>query len=111
MKIMPENNSEVLALSCKFLREGKVISFATDTVYGIAVDAKNESAVELLYSLKKRDAKKPIAIFVKDIETAENIFYFDSLNKNKVLKHIRLPLLDAYFLNDQVQNEKYLKLT
>ena len=27
----------------------------------------------------------------------------------KVLKHIRLPLLDAYFLNDQVQNEKYLK--
>lgn len=86
MKIIPENNSEVLALACKFLREGKVISFATDTVYGIAVDATNESAVELLYSLKKRDAKKPIAIFVKDIETAENIFYFDDLAKKIATK-------------------------
>ncbi len=81
MKIVPENSDEVLALACKFLRAGKAISFATDTVYGIAVDATNESAVELLYSLKKRDTKKPIAIFVKDIETAESIFYFDDLAK------------------------------
>ena len=36
------------------------------------------------------------------IETRSADFY-------KVLEHVRLPLLDAYFLNDQVQNDKYFK--
>lgn len=81
MKIISENNHESIATSCEFLRAGKVISFATDTVYGLAVDAANERAVERLYNLKKRDLKKPIAIFLRDIKTAEKIFYFDKIAK------------------------------
>ncbi|NBV06355.1 MAG: threonylcarbamoyl-AMP synthase [Proteobacteria bacterium] len=77
MKIIAQNNPQSIDLACKFLRSGKAISFATDTVYGIGVDACNEKAVELLYLLKKRDPKKPIAIFVKDIATAKDIFDFD----------------------------------
>lgn len=81
MQIINQNNQEALALAAKMLRAGKAISFATDTVYGIAVDATKESAVELLYSLKKRDLKKPIAIFVRDILTAQKIFFFDEISK------------------------------
>lgn len=81
MKIILENNCESVALACQFLREGKVVAFATDTVYGIAVDATNERAVDGLYLIKKRDVKKPIAVFVKNLKIAEQIFCFDKIAK------------------------------
>jgi L-threonylcarbamoyladenylate synthase len=81
MKVISENNPESLSLACQYLRKGKVISLATDTVYGLAVDASNKKAVERLYNLKNRDLQKPIAIFVKDLAAAEKIFYFDETSK------------------------------
>lgn len=88
MKVILENNKEALKLAVAYLREGKVISFATDTVYGIAADAENERAVECLYNLKKRDHQKPIAVFVKDIKAAEDIFYFDDISKKIAAKFL-----------------------
>lgn len=77
MRIIKESDFNALDLACDFLAAGKIIAFATDTVYGLAVDASNSKAVEALYNLKKRDEKKPIAIFVKDLEAAKQIFLFD----------------------------------
>lgn len=81
MKVISENNPEAVDLAVKVLRAGKAISFATDTVYGVAVDASNQKAVELLYTLKKRDPKKPIAIFLQDIASAQEVFYFDEVSQ------------------------------
>ncbi len=81
MKIISENNSDAVALAKQFLQDGLLISFASDTVYGIACDASNSKAVERLYDLKNRNPKKPIAIFVKDLETAKEIFIFDELSE------------------------------
>jgi L-threonylcarbamoyladenylate synthase len=81
MKVILENNPESLSLACQYLRKGKVISLATDTVYGLAVDASDKKAVERLYNLKNRDLQKPIAIFVKDLAVAEKIFCFDETSK------------------------------
>jgi len=79
MQVINEKDFDAAILAAKFLREGKIISFATDTVYGIAADASNPKAVEQLYKIKKRDEKKPVAIFVKDLAAAKKIFYFDEL--------------------------------
>lgn len=57
----------------------RVICFKSDTVYGFACNALSEKAVGKLYKLKKRDEKKPIAIFVNDLEMAQKIFEFDDL--------------------------------
>ncbi len=81
MKIISENNPNVVNLACEALKNGEVIAFATDTVYGIACDAANSNAVKKLYGIKKRDEKKPIAIFVKNLAMAEEIFLFDELSK------------------------------
>ncbi len=81
MKIISENNPNVVNLACEALKNGEVIAFATDTVYGIACDAANSNAVKKLYDIKKRDEKKPIAIFVKNLAMAEEIFLFDELSK------------------------------
>jgi L-threonylcarbamoyladenylate synthase len=69
--------SQPIDLANNHLRAGKIISFATDTVYGLAVDASNFSAVEDLYKIKNREKNKPIAIFLKNLEEAKKIFYFD----------------------------------
>ncbi len=81
MKLIKESDPNSVELACEFLRAGKVISFATDTVYGIAADASNPLAVEKLYEVKNRDSKNPIAIFVKDLKAAKKIFYFDEIAK------------------------------
>ena len=80
MKMISENN-EAINLASEFLRDGKIISFATDTVYGIAVDATNYKAVERVYQIKKRAKNKPIVIFLPDIKIAEEFFIFDKTAK------------------------------
>ncbi len=79
MRVIKENEDNAAEIACQFLLKGKVISFATDTVYATAVDASDFNAVERLYSLKNRDQKKPIAIFLKDLDEAKKLFYFDFL--------------------------------
>jgi len=77
MLVVNEKDSNAATLASEFLYHGKIISFSTDTVYALAADASNYKAVEALYQIKNRDPKKPIAIFVKDLDAAKKIFFFD----------------------------------
>nr|XP_016927959.1 yrdC domain-containing protein, mitochondrial [Drosophila suzukii] len=53
-----------LQLARQCLLSGQVIGLPTDTVYGLACDANNESAIQRLYEIKGRDEHKPVAICV-----------------------------------------------
>jgi L-threonylcarbamoyladenylate synthase len=88
MLVIDQKNPNAVNVAIDFLKKGKVICFATDTVYGVAVDATNPSAVERLYELKNREKNKPIAIFLKDLESAKKIFIFNSLSNSIVEKYI-----------------------
>jgi len=57
----------------KGLRRGKVAICPTDTVYGLIADATNKKAVEKIFKIKKRNLKKPVPIFVKNIKTAKRL--------------------------------------
>lgn len=46
------------------LRQGGVIVYPTETLYGLGVDATNESALERLAALKGRDRGKPVSVLV-----------------------------------------------
>ncbi|MFM8385626.1 MAG: L-threonylcarbamoyladenylate synthase [Planctomycetia bacterium] len=48
------------------LREGGLVAFPTETVYGIAVSAERPDAVERLYALKGRPSSKPMTLMVAD---------------------------------------------
>ena len=88
MLVIDEKKSNAVDVAIDFLQKGKVISFATDTVYGVAVDATNPKAVEGLYKLKKRDKNKPIAIFLKNLESAKKLFIFNDLAREVVEKYM-----------------------
>ena len=50
-----------------YLKEGKLILSATDTIWGIMCDATSEKAVEKVYQLKKRSETKSIVCMVSDL--------------------------------------------
>ena len=52
------------------LAAGGVALFPSDTVYGLAADPENRSAVERLYRLKGRPVSKPSAVMFFDLEAA-----------------------------------------
>lgn len=55
----------------KTLKNGGVIAFVTDTVWGVGCLPNNKKGVEKIYELKKRDTSKPL-ILMSDKE--ENLF-------------------------------------
>jgi L-threonylcarbamoyladenylate synthase len=55
---------ESLALAAKALQAGAVVAVPTDTVYGLAVDPMQSSAVDLLFALKERPAEVALPILV-----------------------------------------------
>ncbi|MGV3482825.1 MAG: L-threonylcarbamoyladenylate synthase, partial [Planctomycetaceae bacterium] len=54
------------------LARGHVVAIPTETVYGLAADALNPSAVQQLLELKGRPASMPLAISVRGEEAIED---------------------------------------
>lgn len=54
--------------AAQILRNGGIVLYPTDTIYGLAVDATNARALRNLRELKGREAKKPVSIVVPSIE-------------------------------------------
>src|SRR6476661_6131288 len=55
------------------LSSGLVIAVPTDTVYGVACDPYNPSAIELLYSAKGRDREKAIPLLLSGTHMLEQV--------------------------------------
>lgn len=48
------------------IRSGGTIVFPTDTIWGLGCDATNQTAVDTIFKLKKRDKQKPLLILLYD---------------------------------------------
>ena len=50
-------------VKCALLvKNGGVVIFPTDTIYGIGCDPYNDSAVKRIFTIKGRDEKKPLPV-------------------------------------------------
>lgn len=68
---------EELPIIKDWIKEGKVIAFPTDTVFGLGVLYSDEEALKNLKQAKMRDGNKPIPMMVKSIEQLEKVAYVD----------------------------------
>ncbi len=50
------------------LKEGGVILYPTDTIWGLGCDATNSSSIEKLFAIKKRSALNKLIILLSDIQ-------------------------------------------
>jgi len=55
------------------LKLGKIVVCPTDTIYGFLADATNEKAIDKIFKIKKRPAKKVFPVFVKDLKMADGL--------------------------------------
>lgn len=60
----------IVEKAAEVLRWGGVILYPTDTLYGLGADATSAEAIEKIYAIKKRDAKKPLHAIVANVEMA-----------------------------------------
>ena len=73
-----------IAYAASLLREGKLVGIPTDTVYGVAGNAFDESAIRKIYKAKNRPMNLPLIAQVDSIEKAE-ILTSDFPEKGKTL--------------------------
>lgn len=63
-------SSDDLLQAVEVLRQGGVILYPTDTIWGIGCDATNPDAVEKVYRIKERPSGKSMLILVADTDMA-----------------------------------------
>ena len=66
-----------LASAVQALRDGELVAFPTETVYGLGADATNPGAVARLYEAKGRPSFNPLIAHVGDISAAMRLARFD----------------------------------
>ncbi len=69
VKIDPLNpDKEKIAAAAKIIREGGLVVFPTETVYGIAVNLLDKRAMERLYKVKARPEGKLFTVHISDLK-------------------------------------------
>lgn len=52
--------------AARFLRQGGIVAFPTETVYGLGADAFNEAAVGRVFRVKGRPQNHPLIVHLAD---------------------------------------------
>lgn len=64
---------EKLKEPANIIREGGIVIFPTETVYGIGTNGFNEESIRKIYEIKKRDFSKPISLLVSSMEMVKMV--------------------------------------
>ncbi|WP_264211013.1 L-threonylcarbamoyladenylate synthase [Leisingera thetidis] len=75
---MPQQNTEILAATAtgiaraaQLLRQGELVSFPTETVYGLGADARQGASVAAIYEAKGRPSFNPLIAHLHSAEAAQ----------------------------------------
>ena len=61
------------------LAEGGLVAFATETVYGLGADARNDTAVARIFAAKGRPQFNPLIVHANDVGLARTLGNFNSV--------------------------------
>ena len=70
-------NDATLTRAADVLRDGGLVAFPTETVYGLGADARNDEAVARIFAAKDRPNFNPLIVHVADRAAAETLGAFD----------------------------------
>ncbi len=62
--------------AAKILRDGGLVAFPTETVYGLGADATNDRGVAAIFAAKDRPRLNPLIVHVPDMEAAKRLVAF-----------------------------------
>ena len=67
MGIISNPTPDEIKMAAKALKDGHLVAFPTETVYGLGADATNEKAVSRIYSVKGRPIYHPLIVHISSI--------------------------------------------
>ena len=74
LKVNPDDpENEAINIAAEILRNGGLVVFPTETVYGLGANFANEKAVERVYTVKKRPKDKPLTVHISSIDTLKEM--------------------------------------
>ena len=96
-----KGNNRGIAEATKLLASSELVSFPTETVYGLGADARSDSAVAKIFSVKKRPTFNPLIVHVASKEQVEYLAR---------IPHKAIPLIEKFWpgpLTLVLQKRKY----
>lgn len=74
IKINPANpDKNTIAAAGQIVKNGGLVIFPTETVYGIAANLLNRKAIEKLYRIKARPGEKQFTVHISDVKTIRDM--------------------------------------
>ena len=67
MEIISNPTQDEIKKAAQALKDGHLVAFPTETVYGLGADATNEKAVSRIYSVKGRPTDHPLIVHISSI--------------------------------------------
>lgn len=67
------NTEDNLNYAANIIKQGGVIAFPTETVYGLGCDIKNAPAIERIYKIKQRSYAKPLTAHISNLTMVEQL--------------------------------------
>lgn len=96
-------NTDIIEEAGKILKEGGLVAFPTETVYGLGADALNEEAAKKIYEAKGRPSDNPLIVHIADLEALDGITASIPLCTKKIAEaYWPGPLTMIFEKNDRV---------
>jgi len=72
MQVISNPTQDEIVSAANALKKGHLVSFPTETVYGLGADAANEKAVNRIYVAKGRPKNHPVIVHISSPDQLEN---------------------------------------
>ena len=72
MQVISNPTQDEIVIAANALKNGHLVSFPTETVYGLGADATNEKAVSRIYVAKGRPKNHPVIVHISSANQLEN---------------------------------------
>jgi tRNA threonylcarbamoyl adenosine modification protein (Sua5/YciO/YrdC/YwlC family) len=107
VQIHPKNpQNRNLKSAADVLRDGGLLIYPTDSVYGLGCDLLNKNAVEKIYRIKGNDKRKMLSFICRDLTGIAEYAYVSNA-AYKIMRHL-LPGPYTFILNATKQVPKIL---
>ena len=83
---------EIISRAANIIRSGGLVSFPTETVYGLGADALNSNSVSKIYEAKGRPSDNPLILHVSGYEQAERLVYMNDIAERLIHEFWPAPL-------------------
>lgn len=91
--------------AAKAIREGRLVAFPTETVYGLGANGLDPNAVRKIFAAKGRPSDNPLILHISNFEQAEKIAYISEIGFKIMKEFFPAPLTLVFDAKSCVPSE------